>query len=206
MKILSATSYQVRKSESNQSFSGFNAKKASLFTLAALSLVGCATQREVLKLTPTLVQEADKLTLTARGLKPADDPIVKTIACIKNLAAQGKIYMETRYQFDKKAFQFIKKPYALMLDTTNPITIGYNYNNVEKLFGLPSGSLVKSNGLYLKKTDPRRGKELGKYGPDDFDNFVGGDQKGRIALPTSKMAEEVRTELEKGKIPLLVVK
>lgn len=111
---------------------------AALLAASAITLAGCATGKAVYAF--TLVPGGQN----TQSADPVNDKNYRVQKFIEQLMAMG--YMDKKTKTGVNHATSNEGEY-LVFKVKNPITEGYNYQNLEKTFGMPKGSLVESNGI-----------------------------------------------------------
>lgn len=189
MKISSLITYQTGKNQTNHNiqFSGkINAPKntaAALLTAAAISLTGCATKPVFVH---TLVASENGIS----KVNPANNSNLRIKKLIEFLMSTNDMDKKTILGINPTSYNMEK---YLSFKVKNPITEGYDYNQLEKIFGLTKNSLTETNGIRLSQIDKAKGKDLGLCCPT-------GRQKLKIFtkyLPTEIQQWLENTEFER---------
>lgn len=111
---------------------------AALLAATAITITGCTTGKAVYAF--TLVPGGQN----ADNVDPVNDKNYRTQKFIEQLMSMGYIEKKTKKGVNHATSN---EGEYLVFKVKNPITEGYNYQNIEKTFGMPKGFLTESNGI-----------------------------------------------------------
>lgn len=145
MKILPVTNYQNTSFKANsvripyKNAIPMKTTAAALLAASAITLAGCSTAGKVV-FAYTMVPGGQN----TENVNPANDKNVRTQRFVEQLMSMG--YIEKKTKTGVNPVTSNEEQY-LNFQVKNPITEGYNYQNIEKMFGMPKGSLIESNRI-----------------------------------------------------------
>lgn len=144
MKISPATNYYNTSFAANPvklTKNKIPMKTAAVALLAAtgITLAGCSTAGKVVFAYTIVPGEQN-----TENVNPANDKNVRAQRFIDQLMSMGYIDKKTKTGVNPVTSN---EGQYLVFKVKNPITEGYNYQNIERIFGMPKGSLIESNGI-----------------------------------------------------------